>query len=169
MPCSCCTPCPALVVYLACPWSLNVPSHNSRTPSCWAWSRMRVSSGLACGGVLAHLRCSSSSGDDCCLATVWSKCCWRWQSLSLTEVTGRSIRTTDCTGTLPVALACLAWFRISHKSGSFLLHDHSICLKSGGRHPGKEVVPRRVACHSIMCSPNPGYSSLRSRTESSES
>ena len=31
-PCSCCTPCPALVVYPACPWSLNIPGHGFRAP-----------------------------------------------------------------------------------------------------------------------------------------
>ena len=32
MPCSCCVPCPALVVYPACPWSLNIPGCSFRTP-----------------------------------------------------------------------------------------------------------------------------------------
>ena len=30
MPCSCCMPCPALVVYPDCPWSLNIPSRGFR-------------------------------------------------------------------------------------------------------------------------------------------
>ena len=81
-------------------------------PSCWAWSWMGASSGSACGGVLAHLHCSSSSRDNCRLTMVWSKRCWHWRSQSLTEVTGNGIGATDRTGTLPAALACLAWFRI---------------------------------------------------------
>ena len=54
--------------------------------------------------VLACLRCSPSSREDC----RFSKCCWHWQSKSLTEANGKGIQATVCTGMLPIALACLA-------------------------------------------------------------
>ena len=54
----------ALSLVLECPQSqFSHPSHRVCFP-------MGVSSGSACGGVLAHLCCSLSSGDDCHLATI---------------------------------------------------------------------------------------------------
>ena len=155
MPCSCCMPYPILIAWLCHPWSLNIRGHGLR-----AWYVGRVpgrgaSSESACGGVLAHLRCSPSSGEDCHLATVWLKRCWCWQSRSLTVANGSGIRATVCTGILFAALACLAWSSISH---SLVLCHSKIVLtapKLGVCHVGMGVVPRRAACHSTMHSANP--------------
>ena len=100
------------------PLVLEHPRSWSSCPVCSACSRMGVSSGSACGGILADLRCSPSSREDCHLATVWSKCCWGWQSKSLTVANGSGIGATICTGILFTALACLAWSSISRRSGS---------------------------------------------------
>ena len=94
------------------------PCSQSLHPSGWACSVMGASLGSAWGGVLACLHCSPSSGEDCHLATVWSKRCWRWRSKSLTVANGSGIGATDCTGMSPAILACLAWFINSLRSGS---------------------------------------------------
>ena len=117
--------CPALA---ACPIQFSLPNFITpcprmspvtvSSPTCWVCSQMGASSGSACGGVLTHLHCSPSSREDCHLATVWSKRCWRWRSKSLTVANGSGIEATICTGMLFTVLACLAWFSISCRSGS---------------------------------------------------
>ena len=93
---------------------LDQPRSQSLHLSDQAHSLIGASSLSDCRGVLARLHCLLSGGEDCCLATVWSKCCWHWQSKSLMVVnTGTSEGTSGCIGMLAAALACLAQFSTS--------------------------------------------------------
>ena len=104
---------------------LDRPCLQSPCLSDWVRSLIGASSWSDCRRVLAHLCCSLSGGEDCRLATVWSKHCWHWQSKSLTVVnTGTSegsgdMGATGCIGMLAAALACLAQFSTSLRSGSY--------------------------------------------------
>ena len=106
------TPCP---IFTACPIELMALTSGGRmatvltfTLLCLARSPLEASWGSGCRGVLARLRCYPSSGDDCHLDNIWSRCYWHWQSKSLMLAKGNGIGAISCTGTCPCALASLA-------------------------------------------------------------